>query len=129
MAEVIEQVLLSLLNNPLVTGPVVVFVLSFIPGPFRGIVRSIIESLMERAKAQALNRQGKIVTEAVNAAEQMGGTGQMKKATAVKYVLDNTDLDLNTAQTKVEAAVKTMKDYEAIARAEFEEFVRSRDAK
>jgi hypothetical protein len=127
MESIIQQALLSLLDNPLVTGPVILFVLSVIPGPFRRIVGGLVESLMEKAKNDLQDRQDKVAAQAVAAAEQMGGTGQTKKALAVDYVLKHTDVDLATAQTKVEAAVKTMNDYEALARAEFDEFVRGKN--
>lgn len=114
---------LEALNSPAIIGPIVAYLLTLIPGPFRLIAKGIVNFLLEQAK-EKLEAQAKAATkDAVDLAEQLGRDNVQKKELAVAHVQDRTGMDAKEASARVEAAVKQMKDYKAVAEADFAKLV------
>jgi hypothetical protein len=124
----------SLLSNPALVGPLLVYALARVPGPFRGLAEALARFLLERARLMLEERIRQAAADAVAAAEQQGGEGKWKKAQALQ-VVQQAGVDPAQAEVLIEAEVrrmnaaagkapKTPDEYEAQARADFEAMAR-----
>jgi hypothetical protein len=112
-----DNVLIDLLGSLLGSGeimtPLIVFLLSLIPGPFRGIVKALVSWLLERAKGELERRRHSVAEGAVLAVEQLKKTGRVKDNqdalnTAASEVASSLNVDMGEAKRLVEAEVGRM---------------------
>ena len=107
------------LNNPAIVGPVIVFALSRIKGPFKLIAQGLAGFLVEAAKKMLEDQRDRAIKDAVAAAEQVGDSNPEKLFMATQHAVSRTGLEVTEAAARVEAEVKRMKDYRAVAEADF----------
>lgn len=124
------------LSNPAIVAPVVAFVLTKVPGPFRLLAQAVAGWLIEQARQALEDRIRKAAADAVDAQEQLGGSNPIKKAQAVAAVMSKTGATFEDADRAVEAQVlrakvptRSSESYRAEAEADFARVAEERLAK
>jgi hypothetical protein len=112
--DAILETLQAILSNEAVLLPLITFLLSLVPGPFRGVVNSLIGWLIQRAQRELANRKQQAAHNAVLAVEQIASgdrkmTGSQKKDLAMKLTQNAVPMDALEADALIEAEVKEMK--------------------
>lgn len=110
---VIYDLLAGLLGSSEIMGPLIVFLLSLIPGPFRGIAKALVSWLLERARNELERRKGAVSDRAVLAVEQLKKTGRIKTGqdalnAATNEIVKTLDVDMGEAKRLAEASVGKM---------------------
>lgn len=111
--------LLGVLSNPVIVSAVVVWLMSYVPGPLKTIATALINLLLEQAKKLLEERKDQAVQDAVALAEQLGKnqalSGEEKKLIAMSHVAQRVEIsrnDLNgrsELSDRIEAEVKRLK--------------------
>lgn len=128
MENVIVNFLKEILANPAITLPLVTFILSLVPGPFKGVAQALINWLLERTKNELEQRKNKAVSDAVRGAEQIAQAAKnkgknmssdAKKNTALANVVQRVQIRKEEASARIEAEVQRLNEYQKMAEAEF----------